>query len=359
MDKTLSIIIPTYNERDNINPLVKKISNALSGYNYEIVFIDDNSQDGTAELASAMSAEYPVRVIVRKNERGLASAVVEGFKQSKGEILAVMDADLQHPPEVLPHLIQAIIDGADIAIASRYVPGGAIPHWGMVRRIISKGAIILAHLALTSTGKVRDPMSGYFMLNRDVLNGANLRPTGYKILLEVLIEGQYQNIKEVPYTFGNRSSSESKMRMRQQVDYLMHLYSLMNRKGEIIRFLKFCAVGASGVLVNEGLLWILKHFAGLHLLLSSAISIETSIISNFILNDYFTFRDRRLLGARPFVQRLYKFNAVSLAGLAINMGVLWLFTHVFGVYYLVSNLIGIAMATLWNYFINRSWTWKV
>ncbi len=358
MDKALSLIVPTYNEQDNIKPLVEKIAGVLSGNNYEIVFIDDNSTDDTVELASRLSPKYPVRVIVRRNERGLASAVAKGFRQAKGELLGVIDADLQHPPEVLIHLVQAIKDGADIAIASRYVPGGGIPHWGLVRRVISKGAVILAHLALPSTGSIRDPMSGCFMLNREVLKGANLNPTGYKILLEILIEGKFQKVTEVPYTFGNRNSGESKLIARQQIDYLMHLYSLMRRKGEITRFLKFCLVGASGVLVNEGLLWILKGFAGLPLLLSSAISIEASIISNFILNDRFTFRDRRLSGTRSFVQHLYRFNMVSLAGLVINMGLLWLLTNVFGIYYLLSNIISIAVVTLWNYLVNRSWTWK-
>lgn len=358
MDRLVSIIIPTYNERDNIEPLVERINSALSGINYEIIIIDDDSRDGTAEIAENLSTGFPVRIIVRKDERGLASAVVEGFKQATGEILGVMDADLQHPPEVLPNLIQAIEDNADIAIASRYVPGGVIPNWGLVRRFISKGAIFLAHLALTSTAKINDPMSGYFMLKKEVLGGANLMPTGYKILLEILIEGKYRKVTEVPFTFGNRFSSESKMRLRQQIDYLKHLYSLMRRKGEIIRFLKFCAVGASGVVVNEGLLWILKQFAGLPLLLASAISIETSILTNFILNDFFTFRDRRSSGSHSFVRRLFQFNMVSLVGLGINMGILWLLTHVCGVYYLISNLIGIAVATMWNYLINRSWTWK-
>ena len=143
MDRLVSIIIPTYNERDNIEPLVKRINSALSGYNFEIVIIDDDSRDGTAVIAENLSNEYPVRVIVRKDEKGLASAVVEGFKQAKGEILGVMDADLQHPPEVLPDLLSAVEDDADIAIASRYVPGGAIPDWGLLRRLISKGAIFL------------------------------------------------------------------------------------------------------------------------------------------------------------------------------------------------------------------------
>jgi len=358
MSRAISIIIPTYNERDNIIPLVERIDQALSNYDYEIVFVDDSSRDGTAELAVALSPKYPVKVMVRQNKRGLASAVVDGLKQATGQIVGVMDADLQHPPEVIPDLLRAIKGGADIAVASRYIKGGGCQGWGLARRIISKGAIILAHLLLPSTRRVRDPMSGFFMFNRQVLAHADLRPTGFKILLEILMEGEFRNMAEVPYTFSVRSGGESKLNARQQVDYLKHIYSLMKRKGELTRFLKFCAVGLSGVLVNMGLLWLLTEIAGLFYLLSAAISIETSIISNFVLNDYFTFRDRRSPQVKSFLSRLLKFNLVSLAGLGLNMGVLWLLTEVFGIYYLLSNLCGIAVATLWNYLVNTWWTWK-
>ena len=358
MSKAISIIIPTYNEKDNIVPLVERIAQSLLNYDYEILFVDDSSRDGTAEQAVALSSQYPVRVIVRQNKRGLASAVVDGLKQVAGQVVGVMDADLQHPPEVIPDLVEAIKGGADVAIASRYVKGGGCEGWGLIRRIMSKGAIIIAHLLLPSTRQVRDPMSGFFIFNRRVVNQAALRPTGFKILLEILMEGKFQNVSEVPYKFNVRSGGQSKLSTRQQVDYLKHIYSLMKRKGELTRFLKFCAVGLSGVLVNMGLLWLLTEVAGLFYLLSAAISIETSIISNFILNDYFTFPDRRSPRAKSFLYRLLKFNLVSLAGLGLNMGVLWLLTEVFGIYYLISNLCGIAAATLWNYLVNTWWTWK-
>jgi len=358
MSKTISIIVPTYNERNNITPLVERIAHALSNYDYEVVFVDDNSVDGTAEAAGALSTKYPVKVIVRQHKRGLASAVVDGLKHVTGQIVGVIDADLQHPPEVIPDLLREIESGADIVIASRYVKGGACQGWGLTRRIISKGAVFLAHLLLPSTRQVKDPMSGFFMFNRQVVAHADLKPTGYKILLELLMEGEFQNLAEVPYTFKTRSRGESKLNARQQIDYLKHIYSLMRRKGELLRFVKFCLVGLSGVLVNMGLLWLLTEFAGLFYLLSAAISIETSILSNFTLNDYFTFRDRRSPTLKSFLSRLVRFNLVSLAGLALNMGVLWLLTEVFGVYYLLSNLCGIVVATLWNYLVNTWWTWR-
>jgi dolichol-phosphate mannosyltransferase len=218
-------------------------------------------------------------------------------------------------------------------------------------------------------------MSGFFMLKKPVVDGANLRPTGYKILLEILMEGHYQKVAEVPYTFRVRERGESKLSARQQIDYLKHLYSLMRRKGELVRFLKFCLVGASGVGVNEGLFWVLTRFGGfaakdsLTLVVGSltldipkdflalAMAIEASIISNFTLNEFFTFRDRRSPGM-SFATRLLKFNVFCLAGAGIQWGVYTLFNRVWHVYDLISLLIGIAVGTLWNYFLNTWWTWK-
>jgi len=358
MNKPVSIIIPTYNERENITPLVERIDRALNSHNYEVVFVDDNSKDGTAELINSLAGRYPVRVLVRKDERGLATAVVHGIAHSNGDTVVVMDADLQHPPEVIPELLHKTENGADIVIGSRYVEGGGMKGWGLTRRIISAGAIILAHLLLPTTRAVKDPMSGFFAFKRSGLHQARLKPKGYKILLEILMEGEFHSAAEVPYIFSNRSGGESKLNAKQQIEYLKHLSSLMWRKGEYLRFLKFCLVGASGVGVNMGLLWLLTEKAGIPYLGSSAIAIEISIITNFILNNYFTFRQRNEPGVKAFFYRLMKFNIVSLAGLGINLGILGLFTEVFDIYYMLSNLVGIAIAFLWNYLVNTWWTWK-
>ncbi len=356
MSKPVCIIIPTLNERDNIAPLVKRIDRALS--DYEIVFIDDDSRDGTAGQIMSLSGDYPVTVIIRKNKRGLASAVVHGLEHTDSEIIGVVDADLQHPPEVLPRLLQEIKSGADIAIASRYVKGGGCRGWGPARRILSRGAMFLAHLLLPPTRQVKDPMSGFFMFRRHIITD-RLRPTGYKILLEILMEGHAVSTAEVPYTFEARSGGKSKLSIRQQVEYIGHLYSLMRRKGELLRFARFCLVGASGVSVNEGLLFLLRQFASLPLWLASAISIEASIVSNYTLNDYFTFRDRRMPGGQSFLKRLGKFNVISLAGLGINLAVLLILTAIFGEqHYLLFNLAGIAVAMVWNFTANSWWTWR-
>jgi dolichol-phosphate mannosyltransferase len=358
LNKAVSIVVPTYNEKGNVNPLVERIDRALAGADYEVVFIDDNSRDGTAEAVAELSQKYPVRVIVRKDKRGLASAVVDGIGYATADIVCVIDADLQHPPEVIPLLIKGLQEGADVSIGSRYVRGGGLEGWSLTRRVISKGAIALAHVFLPQTRAVKDPMSGFFAFKKPVVYGVRLEPEGYKILLEILMLGKYSGIVEVPFAFTVRSRGESKLNTRQQIAYLKHLFSLMKRTGEFRRFLTFCLVGLSGVFVNQGMLWFLTDIEKVRYLVSSPFAIEASIISNFLLNDRFTFSDRRKPGWRAGLVRALKFNLVSLPGLLINQGVLWLFTEVFGLYYLISNLIGIAMAMLWNYLVNTWWTWK-
>jgi dolichol-phosphate mannosyltransferase len=358
MKEKISVIIPTYNEKDNIAPLLSRIDQALAGYDYEILIVDDGSKDGTIEAASELAKRYPVKVIVRQNERGLATAVVHGLKSASGQIIGVMDADLQHPPEVLPELVKAVQDGADMAIASRYIPGGGCPNWGLSRRIISRVALVISHLLLPSTRPVKDPLAGFFMFRRQNVDPARLKPIGYKISLEVMLIGSFQNVVEVPYIFEDRSAGQSKLNPGQQIDYLKHLFSLMARTGELGMLIKFMLVGLSGVVVNEGVYWLLTRFGGLAAYdwLAVIIGIEVSIITNFILNDTFTFAKRR--AGKSFMGRLLKFNLICIAGAVIQWGLFMLFTRLFGVYDLLSNFIGIVVAFLWNYFINRNWTWR-
>jgi dolichol-phosphate mannosyltransferase len=358
MADKISIIIPTYNEKDNITPLLSRVAQALAGYDYEILIVDDGSKDGTIELASELAFKYPVKVIVRRGERGLATAVVHGLKSATGQIIGVMDADLQHPPEVIPDLIKAIQDGADMVVASRYIPGGGCPNWGLSRRIISRVALMISHLLLPLTRQVKDPLAGFFMFRRQNVDPEKLRPIGYKISLEVMLIGRFQHVVEVPYIFEDRSAGQSKLNPGQQIDYLKHLFSLMARTGELGMLIKFMLVGLSGVIVNEGVYWLLTRLGGLAAYdwLAVIIGIEVSIITNFILNDTFTFAKRR--AGKSFMGRLLRFNLICVAGAVIQWGLFMLFTRLFGVYDLLSNFIGIVVAFLWNYSVNRNWTWR-
>jgi len=354
----LTVVVPTYNEAPNVAALLRRVDGALAGrVDYEVVVVDDNSPDGTADVVRSLQGEYPVRVIVRTNERGLASAVIEGFRQARGEVVGAIDADLQHPPEKLPELLQKVREGADIVVASRYEPGGAIEGWTPGRKIVSRGARLLAYVFAPSSRRSRDPLSGFFLLRRSAIEGVDLRPVGYKILLEILVRGNARNVASVPFSFADREAGQSKYGLREQVNYLRHLARLMPADRGLRRFVKFCLVGGSGVLVNMGLLWLLTEVAGLFYLVSSAVAVECAILNNFFWNDVWTFRDRRAAGWRARLGRLARFNAVSVGGLGINVAVLWLFTEQLGVYYLLSNLAGIAAATLWNFFVNARWTW--
>ena len=354
----LSLIVPTYCERQNITTLIERVHKSLSRNSYELIVVDDNSPDGTSELANGLSKQYPVRVITRIDKRGLASAVVDGFKQARGEILGVIDADLQHPPEVLPELLENVRSGADVVIASRYVEGGGSEGWSASRKIISKGSKLLAQVLLPSVRGIKDPLSGFFLLRREVIDGVELSPIGYKILLEVLAKGKAREIAEVPYIFRVRERGTSNLTSGEGICYLKHLTRLTGLQAGAMRFLKFGLVGLSGVLVNEGLLWLLTENFGLYYLLSAAIAVETAIVTNFILNDIWTFRDRRTPGNKSLLGRGLKFNLVSLGGLGINIAILWTITEVVGISYIISNLIGIAGATLWNFTINTLWTWR-
>jgi dolichol-phosphate mannosyltransferase len=296
-------------------------------------------------------------VITRIDERGLASAVVEGFKQARGGILGVIGADLQHPPEVVPELLKKVRSGAEVVIASRYVEGGGSEGWSMSRRIISRGARVLLALLLPSVRGIKDPLSGFFLLRREVIDGVELSPNGHNILLEVIVKGEAREIAEVPYIFRAGEKGKSSLKIREVMDNLKHLYCLA-RSGGTIRFIKFCFVGASGTFVCLGLLSLFTEVVGLFYIISSAISYETSIITNFVLNDTWTFRDRRSPGMRKFLYRGLKFNMVSLVGLGIHMAILWFFTEVVGLFYLISAIFAIAGAMFWNFFINTLWTWR-
>lgn len=218
----VSVVVPTYEERDNLKLLVERIARTLDGQDYEIVVVDDNSPDGTAEAAASLSQHYPIKVIRRDGKLGLASAISDGFEHSSGDVVGVIDADLQHPPKLIKDLVSTIGQGYDIAVASRLVDGGGMENWTLFRKIVSKGATLLAR-PLT---QVKDPLSGYFFIRRTVIEERGFKPTGYKLLLEVLVKGNYKQVKEVPYTFSTREKGKSKLGIGEYIKYLKLLYSL-------------------------------------------------------------------------------------------------------------------------------------
>ncbi len=353
----LSIIVPTYNEVESLPFLVDRIHNCLADFEYELVVVDDSSPDGTGDLAEELAQHRPVKVVHRSGKLGLASAVIEGFQQASGDILGVIDADLQHPPEHIPEMAHAM-EEADICIASRYVGGGGIEGWTFIREFISRGAKLLPNFLFARIRPVKDPLSGFFLFRKNVIEGVTLNPVGYKILLEILIKGNHDGIVEVPYVFKGRERGTSNFNATEQINYLKHLYRLGRSEKETERFIKFCVVGLSGVIVNLSILISLTEIAGLFYAFSNAIAVMTAIINNFIWNDLWTFRDRQTSTRTPIIARLAKFSLICSMGFGINEGILLFFTEVVGFYYIVSAILGIIIATLFNFILNKWWTWK-
>jgi dolichol-phosphate mannosyltransferase len=361
----VSLVLPTYNERDNLAALCARVTDALRGFSHEIIIVDDDSPDGTWEEAECLRASYPaLRVVRRVGERGLASAVIRGFREARGQVLAVMDADLQHDEALLPVLVEGA-RGADFVVASRTVEGGAFGRWAWHRRLKSWVATMLARLVVDVS--LSDPMSGFFALRRDVftaLDDGSLRPEGFKIFLYLYLRAchrmgpEHVTVREVGYVFRQRVHGESKLTGRVMWEYLRMLFA-SRRSFLPTGFITFALVGALGVVVNSVVLLGLVQWAALPYLLAGAIAIEAAIVHNFILNDQWTFRARRGRRRRPLLSRFGRFQLVSLGGMAINMAALWLLHGGLRWPLVSSNLIGIAGAVAYNYVTNKLWTWRV
>jgi len=215
----LSVVVPTYNEAGSVPKLAERLHAALGARDWELVIVDDGSPDGTADIAAALAPRIPTNVVRRAGKGGLASAVIAGFAAARGEILVVMDADLSHPPEVVPALLSAIEDGADLAVGSRYIAGGGVEDWPMRRQIVSRVACLMGSVLVP----VRDATSGFFALRRSVIDGVTLNPIGFKIGFEVIARGRYRSVVEVPYTFRDRELGASKFGRREVGQYVVQL----------------------------------------------------------------------------------------------------------------------------------------
>ncbi|MGB3570801.1 MAG: glycosyltransferase [Phormidesmis sp.] len=373
---TFSLIIPTYKESGNVAKIVAQLTKLLDGFifeDYELILVDDDSPDLTWKVAQDLTSVYPqLRVMRRQSERGLSSAVIRGWQAAKGKILGVIDADLQHPPEVLLKLLQATLDGADLAVASRHVEGGGVSDWSIVRRLLSRGAQVLGLIVCPAVvGRVSDPMSGYFMVRRSAIAGYTLNPVGYKILLEVIGRGNIGDIAEVGYVFQERESGESKVTWKQYFEYLGHLARLRSRgriarlrqKFPTKRFFRYGLVGLSGVFVDMIILYLLHGLLGWGLTTSKIIAAETAIVSNFLWNDIWTFADLvgKQRGRSNQLKRLLKFNTICILGLFFDVLLLnILFNWVFDkdLPYL-ANLIAIGFGAVWNFWLNLKLNWRV
>ncbi len=363
----LSVVLPTYNESAHIDAIVEQlitVLNNIPALRYEIIIVDDDSPDRTWEKALQLSQKFPqVRPIRRQDQRDLSTAVLRGWQVARGDVFAVMDADLQHPPETIPELWRAIRRGADLAIASRNIEGGGVSDWTLPRRIVSRCAQLLGLVVLPEvTGKVSDPLSGYFMVRRSALEGRELHPLGYKILVEVLARGTVEKISEVPYVFRETPHRPSKHSAAVSAQYLQHLIRIRIHLLKTSTFLRFCIVGASGTLIDTAMLFLLSDPRTLNWNLtgSKIIAAELALTNNFIWNDLWTFGkfSSRQNTFRQRARRFLKFNLLCSVGIILNLIILNIGFKVFHMNRYIANLSAIFLVTFWNYNTNRKLSWR-
>lgn len=355
----LSVIIPTYNERANLEPLICLITTALNGLRWEVIFVDDDSPDGTALAARALyDSDSRVRCIRRIGRRGLASACIEGMLASSAPIVVVMDADLQHDPALIPLMLRRMAtEDADVVVASRYVDGGDLGNWTVARENGSRLATKLAHRLTGVT--VRDPMSGYFMVKRDVIerHASAYSGLGFKILLDILLTGGSSLCTvEVPLRFGERLHGDSKASGAVAWEYLLFLLEKATGSRVPVRFIAFCSIGAIGVGVHFLVLLLFLKALGTRFIFGQIAATCVSIVSNFTINNLLTYADRRLSGLR-WISGLASFGLICGFGALANVGIAaWLFAR--HASWPAAALAGIAASAVWNYGVSARYTWS-
>jgi len=354
--RRVSVVIPTYNERENVRVLVPRLSEVLqdAGVDYEIIVVDDDSPDGTCEEVDALSRRLGdrVRCVRRRGERGLASAVVEGFRRATGDVAVVMDADLQHPPELVPRLVETLEEAdADVVVASRYTRGGGVEGWSRVRLALSKLATRISWFLVPETRKTSDPMSGFFAVRLSRLDISRLKPRGFKILVEILARHPCLNVVDVPYVFRRRHSGESKLGVGVAADFLVQAWRVSPMP-------RFALVGLAGALVNLAVMAAVLRATG-SVDVASVAGIEASILFNYALHEIFTFRTRfaRACGRGP-LGRLLGYHKASLAGIVATYATMKTLTTLAGLDPLAAQALGIIAGFAANYALSVGGVWS-
>jgi len=370
----ISLVIPTYNEAEVIEQTLRRAAQALrnAGERFELIVVDDASADGTAALAERLAPGLPVRVLKRAGRLGLATAVVAGWKQARGDVLGVMDADLQHPPEVLATLARALAQpGVDLAVATRYAAGGGTSRWPWRRHLVSRAATHLVGSVLPGTlGALSDPMSGMFLVRASALEGVELDPTGYKIFLEVLAKANCHGLAEVPYVFDPRGRGSSKLGAAQYLEGLAHLARLARSTGQLRAWIRYGAVGLVGGALDVALTCALVERFHWRLALALLAAIELALLSNFFANHYLNFRRpafRRLTFPRPGAERqiepslgarLVRYQKACAVGAVLNL-VVTLGVASRGAAVAVAAGLGVLAGGLLNFLFNIPAIWRV
>lgn len=355
----LSVIVPTFNESANVVEMVERLEACLEGIAWEVIFVDDDSTDGTAARVREMAGQKRhVRCLQRIGRRGLSSACVEGMMASAAPYLAVMDGDCQHDETVLPRMLEILRTGeTDVVIASRYVDGGGIGTWNESRAKMSRFATRLSRAVIKHD--LSDPMSGFFAVRRDALEPAvrKLSNIGFKILVDIVASSPRSlRVKETPYEFRNRHAGESKLDSQAMWGYLMLLMDKLIGHVVPVRFVAFMLVGSLGVLVHFAVLTALFRGMSLSFTFSQTVATLMAMTSNFALNNALTYRDMRLKGWR-WAKGWVSFMLACSVGAFSNVGIAsYLFTH--ATVWALAALAGIVVGAVWNYAVTAMYTWN-
>jgi dolichol-phosphate mannosyltransferase len=355
----LSIVVPTFNERANISLLIDRLRVALEGIAWEVIFVDDDSPDGTAEHIRNLAQSDPrVRCLLRIGRRGLSTACIEGILASSAPYVAVMDADLQHDDRLLPKMLEVLQQqGCDVVVGSRYVPGGGVGNWDSRRVQISAFATWLSRFLCKV--EIADPMSGFFMFRRPAFDGAvrKMSGQGFKILLDFLASSSRTLVvRELPYRFGERRFGESKLDTLVAWEFAMLIADKMVGHIVPVRFVLFALIGGVGLLVHLAVLGYCFKVAGMSFDLSQTVAVIVAMTSNFFLNNLFTYRDRRLSGWR-LVRGLFSFYGICAVGAVANVGIASYFFSADQKWWL-AGIIGVVVGAVWNYAVSSVFTWK-
>jgi len=354
----LTVVVPCYNERENISPMVASLEKVLAGIAWEVVFVDDNSPDGTAEAARAIARDdVRVRCIRRVGRRGLSSAVIEGALSSSADFVAVLDGDLQHDETRLPVMLSAVADGADLAIGSRHVAGGASTGLSSsYRQKLSTAGIRIAR-AVTGAD-INDPMSGFFLLRRTLFESlANrLNGQGFKILLDLVLASPTKlKIVEIPYTFRPRLAGESKLDALVMLQFAGLLIDKALGGGVPLRFISFALVGAFGVVINLAVLQVARG-AGLSFAGAQTLGTYIAMVANFQMNNQLTYRTQRLKGRRAW-RGLALFIVVCSLGAFANIGIARAL-YAENASSILAGAAGAAIGVVWNYAVSATLVWR-
>lgn len=354
----VAVVVPTLNEAGNVERLIEKLSVVLAGRGWEVIFVDDNSADGTSDLVRRIGrTSRHVRIVQRVGRRGLSSAVIEGMLATAAPVIAVMDGDLQHSEDALPRLIDAIEMGeAEIAVGTRYAEGGCTGDWDAGRVRMSRFATRAGQIALGTD--VSDPMSGFFAVRRDAFERAlpRLSAIGFKILLDILASSPTAlKVAEIPYQFRTRETGESKIGMRVVAEYAELIADKTIGRLVPVRLLKFLMVGGFGVFVHLAVLSMMLGTGNAFVVAQTA-AVMTAIAFNFFLNNSFTYADRKLKGWR-ILGGLATFYAISALGAVANIGIgTWMAGQ--DERWWVAGVAGVLVGAIWNFAMSSALTWR-